>query len=122
MLKDAGLTINDIDAVFGFADGNDTVDSIEKNSYIRVFGDKLASIPVVQIKERTGEGRAGTATLQAAHAALLLSGELENDDATFIAKDGSVSKNKVNGKDLKKVLVTSFASGGSYSAVVIGRE
>lgn len=121
-LKDAGLSINDIDAVFGFADGNDTVDSIEKNSYIRVFGDKLASIPVVQIKERTGEGRAGTATLQAAHAALLLSGELENDDATFIAKDGSISKNKVNGKDLKKVLVTSFASGGSYSAVVIGRE
>ena len=51
-----------------------------------------------------------------------MSGELENDDATFIAKDGSISKNKVNGKDLKKVLVTSFASGGSYSAVVIGRE
>ncbi len=120
-LKDAGVSIDEIDGIFGFADGNKTVDTIEKESYIRVFGDRLSKIPVVQVKERTGEGRAGTATLEAAHAALLMSGELENDDASFIAKDGSVAKSKVNGKDLKKVIVTSFASGGSYTAVVLGK-
>ena len=120
-LKDAGLSIGDIDAIFGFANGFDVVDSIEKNAYIRVFGDKIPSIPLIQVKERTGEGRAGSATLAAAHAALMLSGELSADDAYFVGADGKTEKKSVESKNLKNVLVTSFATGGSYSAVVLGK-
>jgi len=120
-LADAGLTVSDIDAVCGFADGFKTVDNIEKDALSRVFGDKLASLPVFEVKERVGEGRAASATLAAAEAALLLSGEMESDNAYFIAKDGSVSRKVVAGASLNKVLAVAFAAGGSYSAVVFGK-
>lgn len=120
-LKDAGLTAADIDAVCGFADGFKIVDDIEKNALSRIFGDKLATLPVFEVKERVGEGRAASATLAAAEAALLLSGEMESDNAYFIAKDGSVSRKVVASDDLKNILVMSFAAGGSYSAVVFGK-
>lgn len=120
-LKDSGLSIDDIDAVCGFADGFKKVDNIEKASLIRVFGDKIASKPVFEVKERVGEGRAASATLAAAEAALLLSSELKSEKAYFIAQDGSVSTKMVESKDLKKILVISFAAGGSYSAVVLGK-
>ena len=120
-LKDSGLSIDEIDAVCGFADGFKKVDNIEKASLIRVFGDKIASKPVFEVKERVGEGRAASATLAAAEAALLLSSELKSEKAYFIAQDGSVSTKMVESKDLKKILVISFAAGGSYSAVVFGK-
>lgn len=120
-LKDAGLTVADIDAVCGFADGFKTVDDIEKESLARVFGDKLETIPLFEVKERVGEGRAASATLAAAEAALLLSGEMESDNAYFVAKDGSVSRKNVDAAGLKKILVVAFATGGSYSAVVFGK-
>ena len=120
-LKDAGVSVGEIDAVFGFANGFGKVDSIEKDAYVRVFGDRIASVPLVQVKERTGEGRAGSAALAAAHAALMLCGELPSDDAYFVLKDGTVEKKSVESGRLRKVLVTSFATGGSYSAVVLGK-
>ncbi|MCL4101818.1 beta-ketoacyl-[acyl-carrier-protein] synthase family protein [Fibrobacter sp. HC4] len=120
-LKDAGLAVADIDAVCGFADGFKTVDDIEKESLARVFGDKLETLPLFEVKERVGEGRAASATLAAAEAALLLSGEMESDNAYFVAKDGSVSRKNVDAAGLKKILVVAFATGGSYSAVVFGK-
>jgi 3-oxoacyl-[acyl-carrier-protein] synthase II len=59
--------------------------------------------------------------LAAAEAALLLSGELAGDNAYFVAADGSVASKKADAANLKKILVISFAAGGSYSAVVFGK-
>lgn len=115
-LKDANVKPEEIDAIYGFANGNSVVDSIETKVYSSIF-DK---IPVVEIKERVGEGRAGTAALQAAHAVLMLSGEISEDEAYMIS-GGKVEKSKVESKNLKKVLITSFAVGGSYTAVVLGK-
>ena len=84
-------------------------------------GEKLAAMPLFEVKERTGEGRAGSAALAAAEAALLLSGELANDNAYFVAADGSVSAKTAESANLKKILVISFATGGSYSAGVFGK-
>jgi 3-oxoacyl-[acyl-carrier-protein] synthase II len=119
-LQNAGVSIDEIDAVCGFANGFKKLDDIEKAAYARVFGDKLASLPLFQVKERVGEGRAASATLAAAEAALMLGGELAEEDAYFIA-NGGVSKKKVAAAGFKKILVTSFATGGSYSAVVLGK-
>lgn len=119
-LKDSNTSLDEITALFGFADGFKVVDDIETESYKRVFGDKLASLPVVQIKERTGEGRAAAATLQAAHAAMMLGGLIPSDDAYLLTSEG-VKKTKVESSSLGKVLVTSFSSGGSYTAVVLGK-
>ena len=120
-LADAGLKASDIDAVCGFANGFKKIDDIEKGALQRVFGDKLASMPLFEVKERTGEGRAGSATLAASEAAMLLSGELESDNAYFVAADGSVSNKAAAAANLKNVLIISFAAGGSYSAVVFGK-
>ena len=120
-LADAGLTAGDIDAVCGFANGCKKIDDIEKAALQRVFGEKLTTMPLFEVKERTGEGRAGSAALAAAEAALLLSGELASDNAYFVANDGSVSSKPADSAQLKKVLVLSFAAGGSYSAVVLGK-
>jgi 3-oxoacyl-[acyl-carrier-protein] synthase II len=52
---------------------------------------------------------------------MLLSGELESDNAYFVAADGSVSNKAAAAANLKNVLIISFAAGGSYSAVVFGK-
>lgn len=41
-LADAGMTIDDIDVVFGFANGMKAVDDVEIKGLTAVFGDKLA--------------------------------------------------------------------------------
>ena len=120
-LNDAGIGIDEIDAVCGFANGLKKLDDIEKAAYARVFGDKLANLPLFQVKERVGEGRAASAALAAAEAALMLGGELAEENAYFVANDGSVSKKKVATAGFKKILVTFFATGGSYNAVVLGK-
>ena len=120
-LADAGITAADVDAVCGFANGCKKIDDIEKGALQRVFGDKLATMPLFEVKERTGEGRAGSAALAAAEAALLLSGEMANDNAYYVAADGSVSAKTAESANLKKILVISYATGGSYSAVVFGK-
>lgn len=119
-LKNANVSADEIDAVFGFANGLKVIDSIERDSLKRVFGAKIASTPIFEVKERVGEGRAGAATLAAAEAALMLSGELKSEKAYFI-KDEGVSANVVDTSSFKKILVVSFATGGSYSAVVMGK-
>ena len=119
-LADARISADEIDAVCGFANGCKKIDDIERNAINRVFGERLASIPVFEVKERIGEGRAGASALAAAEAALLLSGELPGDHAYFIGKDGAVSKKWV-AAEAKKILIISFATGGSYSAVVFGK-
>ena len=120
-LADAGLKASDIDAVCGFANGFKKIDDIEKGALQRVFGEKLASMPLFEVKERTGEGRAGSAALAASEAAMLLSGDLACDNAYFVAADGSVSSRSADAANLKNVLIISFAAGGSYSAVVFGK-
>lgn len=119
-LKDANTSPDEITAIFGFADGCKAVDDIEISSYKNVFGEKFASIPLVEVKERCGEGRAASATLQASHAAMMLGGLIESDTAYRFTADG-LKREKLSSSDLGKVLVTSFSSGGSYVAVVLGK-
>ncbi len=116
-LSDSGVKLEEIDAVYGFANGMKVVDDIEKSVMAKCFADK----PVIEVKERVGEGRAGTATLQVAHAAMMLHGDIDKDNAFVISKDGSVSRKTLESRNLNKVLVISFALGGSYTAVVLGK-
>ena len=114
--KDAGITPDQIDAVFGFGNGIKDVDDIEKNVYKNVFGKEM---PVINVKDYIGEARAAAATLAAAHAALTLAGELgDSQDAYFLNGD-SVRKDKVSTGNFNYVIATSYAVGGSYSAVVL---
>jgi len=119
-LDDANMTIDDIDAIYGFANGHSSVDNQELDSYERVFGSKLLNKPVVAIKERTGEGRAASANLACQHAALMLNGNILSEECAYIiSKDKKATKATVDSSKLKNVLVTAYGAGGSYCAVIL---
>ena len=120
-LADAGMTIDDIDAVFGFANGMKAVDDVEIKGLTAVFGDKMAEKPVVELKEVLGESRAAAATTAAAHAALMFAGKIPSQEAYSIAADGSVSKTNVEASKLNNVLVVAYGAGGSYTAIVLSK-
>ena len=115
-LKDAGIEADKIDAVFGFGNGLKDVDDIEKNVYAKVFANE---IPVINVKDYAGEARAAAATLAFAHASLTLAGELGNTQDAYLMKGGNVTKGSVDTANFNYVLVTSYAVGGSYTAVVL---
>lgn len=112
-LQDANMTVTEIDAVIGFANGMRAVDRIETR-VLRRFFDKT---PVITVKRRVGEGRAAASALALAHGALLLHGDLkEETDAYCIGGEERVT---IDAARLSKVLVISYASGGSYTAVIL---
>ena len=113
-LADANISLSKIDAVVGFANGDKTTDAEETKALNEVFGDKLNTLPIINIKENLGEGRSATATLGASHAALLLAGELKETNAYVNNKKTCVSANTLN-----KILVISYGFGGSYTAIVV---
>ena len=115
--ENAGITVDDIDGIVGFGNGNTTVDTIEMNSYKRLFGD--AKKPVFSVKTIVGESRAAAATLEAVHAALTLSGKLPAEQSAYVFEGGKAEKTTVDTTGYKYMLVTSFAAGGSYTAVVL---
>ena len=115
------MTIDDIDAVFGFANGMKAVDDVEIKGLTAVFGDKLTEKPVVELKEVLGESRAAAATTAAAHAALMFAGKIPSQEAYSIAADGSVSKTNVEASKLNNVLVAAYGAGGSYTAIVLSK-
>lgn len=120
-VNDAGISLDEIDAVCGFANGLKTIDEIERNSLGRLFKERLSEIPLFEVKERVGEGRAASATLAASEAAMLLGSELSKDYAYFIGKDGKALRKMTDASNFRKILVISFAAGGSYSAVILGK-
>lgn len=93
--EEAGISLNDIDAVCGFANGNKTLDDIEKSVYGELFAGK---IPVISVRNEIGEARAAAAAKQAAYAAELLG-----------AADCGYTY----------VLAAAAGVGGSYSAVIL---
>ncbi len=111
-IADAGISLDDIDGIVGFADDIAEVDAIEDKVLSDMLGSRLAATPIFNIHDITGEGRAATAALSAAHTALAISGKLgeklESRNLGLIAADS-----------LHNVLVLSYGFGGAYTAVVI---
>ena len=118
--ESAGISVNDIDAIVGFGNGNTTADTIEMESYNRVFGADMK--PVLSVKTLVGEARAAAATLQVMHASLILAGELNANQQAFKFEGNKATEITVNTSDYKYILATSYAAGGSYTAVVIKKE
>lgn len=118
-LQDANLKVEDISCISSFANGMKEVDDEELSSYRRMFKN-LSSIPVIASKMRVGESRASAALLSAVDASLLLSDTL--DEMTCFYIDEKIKEGKVKSIDIKHVLVTSYGSGGAYSAVILSRE
>lgn len=117
--NDAGISPEDIDAIVGFGNGMSQVDDLEIESYKRIFGDSLKNKPVFTVKDTTGEGRAASAALSAGHAALMLAGKLADECNGYVYNGNKMESVKKAVSDIKRILVTSYAIGGSYCAVII---
>ena len=98
----AGIKLSEIDDIVGFANGSALIDSMEMDSYNRIFKERIKMMSITSIKDFVGEGRAATSALQVAHACLML----YNKEEQSITKD-------------RYILVTSFSFGGGYSAVIL---
>ena len=114
-LKDAGISVSDIDAVYGFGNGEEAVDNIEKNVYGKLIG---AKTPVHNVRAYVGDSRSAACALSIATAALTLSGELGSEQKAFFFGD-TVTEGKADTSAYKYVLATAGSEGGSYCAVVL---
>ena len=117
--EDASISINEIDAIIGFGNGMSQIDSVEVESYKRIFGDSFKNKTVFTVKDTTGEGRAASAALSAGHAALMLAGRLSGECKGYIYNGDKMESAVKQISDIKKILVTSYGIGGSYCAVII---
>lgn len=113
--SNAEISLNQIDGICGFGNGDKTVDNIEMSVYKEIF-DK--PISVFLVKEKSGEARAASAAMQVAFAAKVLSGEIQSSDAYILSKE-NVSYKDVDTKEYKYMLAVSFGTGGTYSAVIL---
>lgn len=115
-LKDAGVSKDEIDAVVGLGNGMKAFDEIERAAYRETFGER--ELPVLSVRKYTGEGRAASAALSAAHAALILSGKISGEQSAYLLGE-EVKAVKTDTSAFKTILVTAAAAGGSYCAAVI---
>lgn len=112
----AELGLDQIDAIYGFGNGMKDIDDIERNVYGELFG---GNVPVHNVRDITGEGRAAASALSVAHAALTLSGDLNKEQKAYFVTKESVKEQNVDTSAYKYVIATSYAVGGSYCAVVL---
>ena len=90
----------------------------ELNVYSEIFG----NVHAVEIKDYFGEGRSASATLAFALGSLILSGDVKSLGGYEIASKKATKKEFKDFKNVKNVLVTSYSTGGSYTAVVVSKE
>ena len=112
----AEIGLDQVDAIYGFANGSKDIDDIEKNVYGELFG---GNVPVHNVRDYVGEARAAASTLSVAHAALTLSGDLDKTQKAYYVTADSVKTDNVDTSEYKYVIATAYAMGGSYSAVVL---
>ena len=77
----AGITADDVDAVYGLGNGVKEYDDIEIAVNKELFGGK---VPVHNVRSYVGEARSAAATLSVAHAALTLSGDLKKPEGILL--------------------------------------
>ena len=106
--------------MIGFANGHKVVDGIEREALKNVFGEDAKKLPVFSVKDKLGEGRAASAALAAAHAALMLHGDIGMQDLYNL--DSSEPAGAESPEAYRYILVISCGAGGSYCAAVIGRK
>lgn len=118
-LADAGISADGVDCIVGFGNGMDAFDDIERKVYSDIFGEY--GVPVLSVKEKCGEGRAASATLGAAHASLLLDGDISGEQKCYLLSRSAAKPSAIDASTVSTVLTVACATGGSYCAAVLRR-
>ena len=121
-IDDAGLTRDDIDAVYASANGTKKGDALEAAALHALFASKLP--PVVATKGIFGEYTAAGA-LQLVAALLALRDQTLHDSAGFETVDPELNLTPHRGQqkaNLRNILVSSLSAGGGVVCAVITRD
>lgn len=122
-LNDAGVSADQIDAIVPQACGVPVTDAAEAGALREVFGDRLASIPLVTLAPMIGECAAGNGGVHLGVAAMCMREQTiparlhAGTPAPGLAADASPTRQA----PLRHVLVCSGSLGGQNAALVLGR-
>ncbi|OHD10636.1 MAG: hypothetical protein A2086_05500 [Spirochaetes bacterium GWD1_27_9] len=124
-LKNGNIDTKDIDLVISSANGLTPFDSMEENSLMEVFGDRLTEIPVIPLKSLIGEtiGASGLFSIVAA------SNIKDIKELPFVYKYSNGQKKlikvnnfKINYSNFTKILVNCISECGNHSAIILQIE
>jgi 3-oxoacyl-(acyl-carrier-protein) synthase len=124
-LKDAELTIDDIDYINAHATGTEWNDKNETRSIKEVFGPRAYEIPVVGNKAALGHSIAGSGALELIGCILSLRDRVVPPTINYRVPDPDCDLDYVTeGKrvlPLQNVMSNSFAFGGSNAVLIVGK-
>jgi 3-oxoacyl-(acyl-carrier-protein) synthase len=123
-LKDAELTLDEIDYINAHATGTEWNDKNETKAIKEVFGQRAYEIPVVGNKAALGHSIAGSGALELIGCILSLRDQTVPPTINYRVPDPEcdldyVTEGKRNMR-LQNVMSNSFAFGGSNAVLIIG--
>jgi 3-oxoacyl-(acyl-carrier-protein) synthase len=123
-LKDAELTLDDIDYINAHATGTEWNDQNETRAIKEVFGQRAYDIPVVGNKAALGHSIAGSGALELIGCILSLRDQVVPPTINYKVPDPECDLDYVTeGKrslHLQRVMSNSFAFGGSNAVLIVG--
>lgn len=123
-LEDAGLRADEIDYINAHGTATEQNDAAECAAYQRVFGDRLAALPVSSVKGALGHCLCGAGGIEAAVTALAIARQTVPPTANFREPDPACPVDPVPGRGrshiIRNAISSSFAFGGNSGVVVLG--
>ncbi len=120
-LRDAKITPADIDAVVPQACGVPEVDQAELAALRAIFGDRAGVVPVVRVTPFVGDCSAGSASILASVAAMVIKEQQLPPTASPLMNVSDIKVQSTSNRPahLRTVLVCTSAQGGQNAAVVL---
>jgi 3-oxoacyl-[acyl-carrier-protein] synthase II len=123
-LADAGVAVADVDYVNGHGTATEQNDAAECAAYLRVFGERLAGVPVSSVKGALGHCLCAAGGIEAAVTALAIARAVLPPTAGFAEADPACPIDPVAGAGrpgrVRVAVSSSFAFGGNSAALVLG--
>jgi len=124
-LADAGIGAAEVEYVNAHGTATEQNDPAECAAYARVFGERLARLPISSVKGAIGHCLCGAGGMEAAAAALTVARGVLPPTAGFAEADPACPVDPVPGVAREAapavVLSSSFAFGGNSAVLVLGR-
>ena len=122
-IKEAGITINDVDYISAHGTGTPTNDKNECAAIKAVFGSRYKSIPVSSIKSMLGHTMGAASAIETITCALVVKNDIIPPTINFETPDPECDidcvPNQARRHDVNIALNNSYAFGGNNASLVI---
>lgn len=125
-VEDAGLTLDQIDAVSAHGTSTQLNDRLETKAIKEVFGERAYRIPVTSLKSQIGHSTVAAGALEAVSVVLMLERQRLSPTLNYQISDPECDLDYVplhsREAKLNHILSNNFAFGGQNACLVFGRE